>query len=664
MSAKKLLSMMLSFSMLLPAATAFETVANAEDNNILYYEDFEGDTALDSTIWKYSNHGVVSDGELKIGKGKYPLLHLPDMESAKAYEFSYKIKFEQAGGTWKVYEDASKNQIAFGAAKPGDLGFYWKQLNGVEVPGYNADIDKWYTIKIGFSTSTEKRFTEWTLLDESGEVINTQKENAMFKGEDAMTRISSDAEININDIYFWNVSNDGNVCIDDITLKEIEFSESGSEEPENPQEPENPNEGIVYEEDFEVGNISALLSNGNGWKKNANTNIVDGTLEIPEEAYIYFDMKNKNNDCVYKVSYDIMSPKSGNDAGGLNFVGQCETPWSLGTFNSKKGFAGIKRKFDDSSLIVSGTQAGKWYTIEVTFYERGMDGFIKYTVIDRETKSVLGSIEPDYFQAEDTGDAVSDNTIEFYVWNRDSSGETYYMDNIRFENLGQKPELNADKTVFIDYADNEITDLSGEITPGIKSIVLDFTAKVTEESAASGVKLIDYSTNSEGVEVPVTKSMDDCKYILTLENGLNENAKYAIKVAKSIHTELGENLTTGHTIEFNTGKNEAKLTADGLYTGDAKQESIVSAGSDFAVKASLVNPTQEDGKCVVCVTYYKGNKMVRTELKTVNVSAKSGVNINETFTAPADMTDIDSMQVVFWNDAADMMIYSNAITLK
>ncbi len=659
MRMKKILGIILSAGILFTAVPA-ANISHAEEDNILYYEDFEGDTALDSNAWNYANHGNVSDGELKIAAGKYPLLKLPDTDSEKAYEFSYKIKFEGTGGIWKIYDNTSGYQIAFGAAKP-EKGFYWKSLNGVDIDEshhYGGEINKWYTVKIGFSTGSEHRYTEWTLLDENGTVINSQKENGMFVGADDMSMIPAEKSVKIKDIYFWNVGINGNVCIDDITLKEIPMPNPEPDEPELP-------EGVVFEEKFDVGSIAELLSNGNGWRKNSNTDISDGTLKIPEGAYIYFDVK-KNNDCIYKASYDIMAPETGGGGGGFNFVTGGATPWSLGYFNTKNGFAGIKRTYDDSSCVISGMEAGKWYTVEVTFYEKGLDGFIKYTVTDRETQRELGTIEPSYFQAEDTGDAVAENTTEFFVWNRDSSGETYYIDNIKFENMGQKPEFNADKTVFIDYADNQITDLSKEITPGIKSIVLDFSTEVTEESADAGIRLTDYSQSADGVDVSINKTADGTKYILSLDECLKENTNYAVKISKSVQTESGEQLSSGHTVGFKTGKREVKLDVDGIYTGNVKHESIetISANGKLNVKASLVNATQNDGKCVICVSYFNGNRMVSTSLKTVAFSANSGVKLNEEFTAPADMTDIDSMQIVFWNDAADMMIYSNAVTLR
>ena len=117
---------------------------------------------------------------------------------------------------------------------------------------------------------------------------------------------------------------------------------------------------VLFEQNFDnVCSIEKLTEDG-VWTRPADVGILDGALEIQPNGYIYFDIKNKNNNTAYKMSYDIMTPAKGNGKGGLNVFAEGNTSWSLGFFNSVQGFAGIKHSYDDPARVILGTAAGTW----------------------------------------------------------------------------------------------------------------------------------------------------------------------------------------------------------------------------------------------------------------------------------------------------------------
>lgn len=343
-------------------------VQAAEGENILYHEDFDGEAALDAN-WDYSSHGTVSGGELLVANGKYPLLKLPAMENGKSYELSYKVKFEQAGGAWKCYNEVARAYMGFGSAVPG-RGFSWIRNEPKDgVMNGAADLNKWYTVKIEFCTDSANRYTKWTLLDETGKIVDAQARAALYSGTEGSV-ISVDTEVSVKKIYFWNNGNSGNIHVDDIMLKEV-----------------------VPTGELVIENFAGEFCDSNLWKNNTHGTIENGVMTIEAGKYPYFKLPDSlDTEKAYRVSYKIKGStatantgtqtlyKAYSDVGGANFIG----------YKPGQGFTCAGNDWTDT-FIVTGAEYEKlneWYLVETEFCQSAANGYSKWTIRDASGKEL------------------------------------------------------------------------------------------------------------------------------------------------------------------------------------------------------------------------------------------------------------------------------------
>ncbi len=368
MKKQKYISLFLSICMLSGAMALGGTVKATENENILYYENFDGDSALDSH-WTYASHGTVSGGELLIANGKYPLLNLPDMEEKKSYELSYKVKFEQADGAWKVYNDVAAAYMGFGSAVPG-TGFSWLRNEPKDgIMNSASDLNKWYTVKVEFCTDVANRYTKWTLLDETGKIADTQARAALYSGAVEASVIPVDTAAAVKRIYFWNSGNSGNIHVDDIILKEVTPSE------------------LVIE------NFASGYRDSNLWKNNTHGAISEGVMTIAAGQYPYFKLPDSlNTEKAYRLSYKIKGGTATNasgtqalfkpfsDVGGANFVG----------YRPGQGFTCAGNDWAND-FTVTGAEFEKlneWYLVETEFCQSASTGYSKWTIRDASGKEL------------------------------------------------------------------------------------------------------------------------------------------------------------------------------------------------------------------------------------------------------------------------------------
>jgi len=629
--------------------------ANAAGDTILIFDDFSQGT-LDPQIWDSASHGIIENGSLKIMQNKWPTLKLPELETDASYELSYKIMATAVDPSpvgFRAYGTGSQ-QMNFGTYRAG-VGFAraYNIFFEDNSPIAATNVNVWYTIKTEFSKKAGARYNKFTILDENGNVLWTETKAGLWNGS-SKTLFAENDPVEIKGIYFYNEKNEGvPYYVDDVMFVKLA----------KPTVKLN----IIYEQNFDnVANIAALQADGK-WSRATGVQIVNGTLEVPPDAYIYLNLDNKKENTAYKMTYDIMTPTNGNGNGGLNFYFEGNPSWSLGYFNAVNGLACVKHNHNNKSQIISGTQAGRWYTVKVEFYESATNGYIIYTLIDRETQEVLGTYAPPVFEASDAATIITTNYTKACIWNRNGSTETYYIDNIKLEIQGEKPVFKADEVIIRDLVGNEITDLTAPVTPGIANIILDFTTEVTQESAENGVELIECNQyGNEVAVVPISGVVEGSKYIISLSELLKENTKYIIKISKSIMTEEEEKLNKDFTVEFNTGRATSTIELDGIYLGDTKITDFEQIGTNvpITVKAKALNTTKNSIKVAVCVSYFCGHKMVCTALEEANVPALSGEIIEKIFTTPNNMMEIDSIQVLIWDSAVDMFPYCNTITLS
>ncbi len=660
MKLKKFFSALLSVCLVIGTSVSVVTVTVAAEtkSEVIFQDDFSAAT-LNTSLWESHGESLV-DGTMLVSNGDWPTLKMPVLETDSAYRFSYKVMAAGTGGAGAhellkvMHSDAANNGRSFGSYRPG-YGFTFKSLNWANDLGYSGSNvtanNVWYIVETEFCEIDGAQYTKWTVKDAVGNELYTDTVNSLWNANSATATAAS---VSGGKIWFYNNAGSTalDIYVDDVTLEKITESEVQT--------------STIYEQNFDgVGDIKGLTSDGI-WTRPVGVDIVDGALEVSANGYIYFDIKNKNSYTAYKMSYDIMTPSKGNGKGGLNVFAEGGTSWSLGFFNSVEGLSGIKHGYDDKSHVISGTTAGKWYTVKVEFCENASAGYVIYTLIDRDTQKVLGTYTPQKFEAMDSASIVSGNHTHFCIWNRDGADEIYYIDNIKLEVQGEKPVFQADNVVIRDIAGNEITDLAAPITPGIAEIVLDFSAEVTQESAESGVSVAECGSDGSETLMDVSGVVDGSKYILSFSDLLKENTKYIIKISKTIKTENGDGLSNDCVVEFQTGKASCAIAGEGLYVGDAKITSAeeIGAGAPVNVKAKVLNATSAAKQVAICITYFKGNKMVATSLALENIAAQSGALLEKEFTTPSDMAGVDTMQIVFWNSATEMLPYCNSMLLS
>ncbi len=656
---KKFISAILTVCILMAGMTFTATVSAADETTyeIIFKDEFSSAT-IDTSLWE--SHGETLDGsKMLVGNGDWPTLKMPTLDADAVYRFSYKVMAPASGGDKNhellkvMHSDSAGNGRSFGSYRPG-YGFVFKSLNWAEPNFAKTDMNIWYTVETEFCEKQGSQYTQWTVKDATGAELFSERKDSLWN---AYAATETTASVSGAKIWFYNNADSTlDIYVDDVMLEKTSSAGGGG----------TTESAALFEEDFDSFSSLNELQAGGIFSRGTKTNVVNKTLEISPDGYIYFDLKNKKNTVVYKMTYDIMTPEKGNGKGGINIYAEGTPSWSLGYFNSTEGFAGIKTEFVDASRVITGVEAGKWYTVKVEFLENATSGYIIYTLIDRATQKVLGTYAPDRFEAQDSAAVVSVNYNKFCIWNRNGSNETYYIDNMKLELQGAKPIFNADGVVIGDIAGNEITDLTAPVTPGIAEILLDFTTEVTQESADAGVKLIELDGEGNEREISISGVVDGSKYIISVNEPLKGNTKYIIKISKEIETEGGDSLSADCTVEFTTGAESFSINGDGIYIGSKKISNLseITANASLAVKTKTLNTTADDEKVIICVSYYSGNKMVDTSLQIADVEKLSGGIVSKEFTAPADMTDIDSMQIVFWNSADGMLPYCGSITLS
>ncbi len=446
MKFKRCLSLILATCVIFSCTSVFGVVASAAENTsaekVLFKETFNN-TFDDSSYWDQHN-ATFSNDEMVISGECYPSLRLCDIfrkndyDSKKSYEISYKVKFEWSEGSafsWKCYDYYCTGFNAIGASIGTDKNFFG-MVNGVADKNNGTDRTakdsvkngKWYTLKTEFCLDASQKYVKRTVVDENGVEIYSRSENGIrsYDLQDKLVDFATPEDFG-NTFYFWvNVTTNtgtAKATVDDVCVKEVT---------------------PVYSENF--NNIVKADLQYKGFSRITDTvDLEEGALSFAPGAYVYFDIFNKNQNTVYELKYDIMAKNGGGTKGGLNFYTGDTDPVSLGMFNSNNGFA-TRRYVYSSGNTITGTVAGKWYTVVVEFCENADNNFISYTLIDKETSDELGNYTYSTLERQTGTLAATGNHTNFCLWNRQddigvnepTTGETYLIDNISLRPIDEE----------------------------------------------------------------------------------------------------------------------------------------------------------------------------------------------------------------------------------
>jgi len=354
---------------------------------------------------------------------------------------------------------------------------------------------------------------------------------------------------------------------------------------------------------------------------------------------------------IAKGIYAFVDLNSWNEIGVLVNIGQKE----IGHTN---------HNVDNGSEILGDATPGEWIRVE-TVVDMSKKQVV-YTLKNPTNDKIINSYTYNGFNSMDKQLMDGARSFKMMSYKNDTSDDnSVCVDNIKIEYGYASPSISADGVKLADYSGAVIEGIN-EITPGVKTITLDFGDAVTKESADANITLTGIGENNENDTVTFTSAVDGSKYIITLSDVLLPKATYVLSVGKDVANARGLKLGKDFTYNFTTGVAEFYVQADGVYTGATKYTALAEIKtaevSEVTVKANTKNLTGEGEPVSIVVVYFNGNMMVDTDVLTATAETGEGV-ITKPVTLPADMTNITTMKVMFWNDTVNLMPYCGAIEL-
>ena len=609
------------------------------ENNLIFEETFANNTFDNASSW--SQHtAVVDNGALKVPGNSWTVMTMPTPSNKDAaYKFSYRIKTDSNtsgtldGDLFRVVSTDYKR--AFGSYKPGSGAIFRNSLWSTEVasaPWELFEKDEWYTFETTFCEKSGSQYTKWSIKNANGDEIYADSVNYL---PDALTPGTADDSGSVfgKGMYFWNVDSTGNVTfwIDDIKLEKVQIEEIEEE--------------ISFvDEKFDAADLSGL----SGWSGAVGgVSIDNGTLKMPQNSYIYLNIPNKNGNDTYKITYDVMVDGETNSA--ANSIALI-SDYFLGNFNPLTGL-GNTFGFKEPNEIISVTNGnGKWYTVSVEFCESKDNGFMRYSLTDRETGTLIGTHLCPYLKSsQGAADVSGMNATSYYFWNRGATGTVAYIDNLKF--IRTSNAMYLDKITVTDYAGNVLS-LDDGISPAVENIKVGFTAKVTDASANGGISLKEKASNTD---VDFALTSDGKNAVLTFAAPLKGNTEYQLVVSKDVKSANGTALIGESIVDFVTGAADTLGRIKPLGVSDIAS---LTPGGTLNVEASIANAESESRDAVIIAAFYSNGVLCSVQNgSTEKVNAASVKDIAFTVNVPKDMKDVTCVKVFLWSGFDGMEPY-------
>lgn len=613
-------------------------VVPVEDNPI-FEETFANNTFDNATSWAKEN-GIFDNGTMKIPEGAYPTLTMPTPRVKNAaYKFSYRIKTDSdtsgtlVGDLFRVL--STNNKRAFGSYKPGSGAIFRTSMfeeNVAHAPWELFKKDEWYTFETTFCEKLGSQYTKWSIKNADGDVIYADGVNYL---PDALNPGTADDSGSVfgKGIYFWNADTTGKATfwIDDIKLEKVQIEEIEEE--------------ISFvDEKFDVADLSGL----NGWSGAVGgVSIDNGTLKMPQNSYIYLNIPNKNGNDTYKITYDVMV--DGETDAASNSIALI-SDYFLGNFNPLTGLGNTFGFKEPNEIIPVTNGNGKWYTVSVEFCESKDNGFMRYSLTDRETGALIGTYLCPYLKSSaGAADVSGMNATSYYFWNRGAAGTVAYIDNLKF--IRTSNAMYLDKITATDYAGNVLS-LDDGISPAVENIKVGFTAKVTDASAKGGISLKEKASNTD---VDFAFSSEGKNAVLTFAAPLKGNTEYQLIVSKDVKSANGTALAGESTVDFVTGAADTLGRIKPLGVSDIAS---LTPGGTLNVEASIANAENESRDAVIIAAFYSNGVLCSVQNgSTEEVNAASVKDIAFTVNVPKDMKDVTCVKIFLWSGFDGMKPY-------
>ena len=359
----------------------------------------------------------------------------------------------------------------------------------------------------------------------------------------------------------------------------------------------------------------------------------------------------------YKFTFDVYvngtqimitaGPSKGGD--GLNLA-----------YVSAEGDICHTKRWKEANNVVATAPMNSWVTVENIIDISNKK--ITYTVKDANGTQIGKTVTVSGYGAiSDDGKLSSDdfNTFRVVNWN---ASKVAYLDNFRLEYYIEKPSLSVDRISMTDKDGETITNYASSVTPAIKDISLDFGCDLKASSLEGAITL----APSNGTPVECDYEIANGKYILKPKALLSANTKYELTVAPTVSNTNGDILGTEFKLEFTTSKIDSVIRLSGA-TINGEQFTALSqltSGAKIVVNTDVTNADTVSKNLIYIAAYYSGNLLKDVEAKTSVVSAGAISAESQTFTAPTDITGIDSVKIFLWDTKESMKPYCEPIAVS
>lgn len=652
---KRMLSLILAVCVIAALATAVPTFAAPKG---VYTTDFN--TYADIAAFKADGWSTINGyKEPTFTTGKY--LSFPGGTGFK-YTLSEAISTGKVNITMDVQLKEEESKLPGGTMKfvmdddsavDNAITFF----NGSIMPLANAGehnitktdkkTDNWYTIVMTLDFDTNK-------CEFVGKIDGVETKSVTDYDLDKINNVSKELKnIKAIDFVTW-----GNEAPYEIRSLKIEIPDKSY---------------TAFEDDFSSGILSGYtLWNSKDNVSGAVASVIDfSTVDSSDTAHGKVlqigDAENPTQNVVKNLS-GINASKSGkwlvSYSAYMNTGSKLKTTMGVNSGEVTTGFmvgddATVHHSYvwaNNDNKFATATK-NTWVKIECIF---DLDNQKLTYTAKKEDGTVLGTKTVD-FVASNGGGALNKVTElnKFTVYN--DTGYTY-VDNIKIEKYIAKPVLSNDSVQILDRDGNAVADYTA-VDPALSSIRLDFDCELDKTSAEKYVKLTDGQGNT--VDASVTAEADQRYVYIKPNNMLAGKTTYKVVAEKDNDgTVLNNNndaLASKFEKEFTTAAatDSIKLVEiDGV-----TKLSDITASSKFTVKTTAVNAQTTSKNLLWLAVFYKGDicKNVVPVTATINAMTAS-VNPPE-FTAPADMTDIDSVKVFLWDESSSMIPYCAPLTV-
>ena len=196
-----------------------------------------------------------------------------------------------------------------------------------------------------------------------------------------------------------------------------------------------------------------------------------------------------------------------------------------------------------------------------------------------------------------------------------------YLDDVSVNYECGKPEINSERIKFIRYDGTETDTLEAST----KKISFDFGTAVKQERLTAENILITNLTDSttDLITESYTGTLFGGVYTIEFTNMFKPNKQYEIKVSGDIENILGEKIGSDYTQTEETKSGELKYGLK-LFKGTNEITAFesVTAGAHNVV-IDYVNTTNVAQEPIVFISFYSGNKLVKTAYKKTNAMSIS-----------------------------------------